>query len=132
MKKTKEFIALQKEWHQKLKDSGFHDLEYYDNNMNPRDMMYREGTKLANMGHDKIDSTQQYYLDAGKLLHDYHWPNPIERRIWELHAEGVPHRQIMVDTGASKVKVLNLIKKYKGILLATYKTKMVIDEDTDE
>lgn len=126
----KDLADLQREWYQKLKDDGFKDIEYFDANMNPQDMMYREATKFAVASIDTFTSTEQYYIEARQFLHSYSFSTDIDKQIWELHSDGVSYRKIAIQLQTYYPKVFKTINKYKKILLKQHgkDTKEVLVE----
>lgn len=97
-------LAQRKQRDKLLKDSGFVDLEDEHGEM---DQSFR-----ALKGHskrweaDEIASLADYYRRAAQLLHDHAWKSPVERRIWELHADGASYTRVArtvkreIETGA--------------------------------
>ncbi len=95
--KTAAFKALEREWNEKLKDDGFRDIEKLSNEA------YRLPEKLPKAWHNcrfqkipklKIRSTQEYYSRARDLLWTYEFKNETQKKIWELHCEGMSKREI--------------------------------------
>ena len=113
----KELIQLQKEWYKKLADDGFEDIEYFDKDMQPRDMMYKEATKAGTALKDKFESTEQYYIEAGQFFHhDFKTQN--DKDIWFLHSEGHPYRHIAKQLNAPYQTVFRTVNKYKDLMLS--------------
>ncbi len=91
---SKEFRALQAEWDQKLKESGFVDCEQRDEHLKVWSMRV-----ALHHSDSQREAKEEYYRAAGHFLYDYPFSDPAERRIWELHCEGV-----------SKLKTLAIMK----------------------
>ena len=121
MNKKKHLASLQREWYKKLKGDGFTDIEYFDKDMEPRDMMYKEAIKFGLTAQDKFDSTEQYYLDAGQFLCNHIFDNSFDKQIWELHAAGESYRKIATQLNTYYPKVFKKINYYKDIMLTKYK-----------
>ncbi len=115
MSKNKELIRLQKEWYLKLKDEGFKDTEYFDSNMEPRDIQKKDTYKHALEIRDRFVSTASHYIYARQLLHTNHIPEE-KRRVWELYSEGVPYRTIASEVGISFTAVKKIIDSILPIL----------------
>lgn len=75
-----------------LKDSGFVDLEDEHGEMDQSFRALKGHSKRWDA--DEIASLADYYRRASQLLHDHPWKSPVERRIWELHAEGASYTRI--------------------------------------
>lgn len=87
--------SLQKIWYDKLKKSGFTDIEHGDT--------INCGVPRSAKWEDPIvrQSTQDYYGMAYQFLHSHKFDSELEKVIWEYHAEGLSIRDI--------VKVLNKV-----------------------
>ena len=117
MKKTKEFITLQKEWYARLKEDGFIDTEYFNKKtMEPFDYQVREGSKFK-VSPEEFEQKRHYYILASQFLHEYDFATELDKEIWRLHAEGEPHRAIAIQTKCSKIKALRTIQRLKKICL---------------
>lgn len=124
MTKKKDLVKLQREWYKKLKDDGFEDIEYFDGQMEPRDILYKDGVKAFKVFKDspgKYESTLDYYCEAGKFYHDHNFDILLDKEIWFLHSEGHPYRAIANELTAPYQYVLKTINKYKVILVDSLK-----------
>lgn len=93
--KGKEFQALQKKWYKKLKQDGFEDCEQTDGHLKLWSGHYFK-SKFKHPGDLEFQKAKQdYYRRASQFLHEYKFPDPRTRRIWELHADGVSIRAIV-------------------------------------
>lgn len=76
-----------------LRDSGFVDLEDASGWMEP--VIKPHGPIIGRQRTPaEIETLAEYYRCAGQLLHDHKFRTPVERRIWELHAEGVSYTRV--------------------------------------
>lgn len=100
--KRNEYLKIKDEWYKKLKASGFNDIEHKDGSINPSHIRRQQKHPIYR------EAIQEYYYMCYHFLHEYAFPNEIERVIWEYHTEGVGVRDI-ADT-LHKVK-LSKIKK---------------------
>ncbi len=87
--KTKEFKQLESEWRNKLKDSGFEDIEDADGNIARGSWDYRT-KKVINSYKTKVD----YYYMATQFLNDYNFETPLDKAVWAYHIEGIGVRDI--------------------------------------
>lgn len=91
LKPTKEFLKLQAEWDKKLKDSGFNDAEQRDGNLKTWSSLFTRQT-TADIS---MEAKQEYYRAAGHFLYSHQF-TAFERKIWELHVEGISIRDIVI------------------------------------
>ena len=117
MTKKKELIALQKEWYQKLSKDGFQDIEYFDKDMEPRDVLYKDAVKVGTALKDKFQGTEQYYIEAGQFYHDYSFDSDTDKRIWFLHSEGHAYRSIVGKLNIPYQAIFRIVNKYKSLML---------------
>lgn len=119
MKKL-DFPALQKKWDEKLKKSGFDDIED------------REQDRLKewhSLWFKKYynHTTADYYALAADFATNYIFPDKLDKYIWEKHAEGMSVRDISDylleyhNIVVKKTKISLRIKKYRGIMLKSTK-----------
>lgn len=101
---TPEMRKLNKEWSQKLKESGFEDAE--DRNHPESPLKTWHSFKWKGSPPAQIEATQAYFAKALEILSIYTFENETHRRIWELHCQGFSKRKI--ETQISK-----LIPNYK-------------------
>jgi hypothetical protein len=108
---TAEFAALQSQWYGALRGEGFVDIEGADGLEEPGGRRRRERVDW--------EATAEYYRMAGVFLHDHQFESAIERRIWELHCEGMSHRRIVRELGNRyKHRVLATIGRLRRTMLA--------------
>lgn len=89
-RRTKEYAALEAEWDKKLADSGFQDIEQRkDGNLKFWSTIFVNRHTFS-----RLDAKQAYYRAAGHFLHDHKFTS-YERKVWELHAEGISMRNIV-------------------------------------
>lgn len=90
-KQTKEFLALQKHWDKKLADSGFEDAENRDGKLKEWSKSTYARRTIADVS---MESKQEYYRAAGQFLYSHRF-SAFERKVWELHSEGISMRHIV-------------------------------------
>lgn len=99
---TKEFKALQARWNKKLEDEGFQDIETPDGRL--KGISHADFFK-AHYNQIDAQAKQEYYRCAGYFLYEYKFKNQLERKIWELHVEGIGIREIVKVLKKQKFKV---------------------------
>lgn len=113
---TSKFLALQKEWRKKLKESGFEDEE--DNNgllkVSTNTRLKAAGPVVA------IRAKVEYYTLAGKFLHDHMFKNQADHNAWKLHAQGLGWKAIAKKLNLSTAVVRGKIERLRTIMLTKY------------
>jgi len=102
-KKPESLEALQKKWYKKLEQSGFKDIE---TDWQHENAYFKERYSLL-----EFEARQRYFQLAGQLLHDYPFPNKVERIIWKRHAAGEKLEDIAKITELSIGTVWNVIQR---------------------
>lgn len=88
--KAKKLIA---DWDKKLKNSGFEDIEQRDENLKRWDSYF---FKLKVKGNSVLQESKEIYFRlAGQFLYENAFESVEERRIWEMHCNGVSMRGIV-------------------------------------
>lgn len=84
-----EFKALEREWQQKLKESGFNDAESgpYLKEWDSFYFQARHEPQSFNLHHD-------YYYLAVHFLNEHEFSSQYEKDIWKMHANGMGYREI--------------------------------------
>lgn len=90
--KTKEFLTLQAKWNKKLEKSGFEDIETKDGLL--KGISHADFFK-AHYNQIDAQAKEEYYRNAGYFLYEHKFKTELERKIWELHVEGVGIREIV-------------------------------------
>jgi hypothetical protein len=121
-KKNKELKQLQREWYKKLADDGFEDIEYMDEDMEPKTILKRDTYKHALQIKDKYTQVQSHYTSARQLLHTTFIPNDAIE-IWKQYTEGTPYRAIAKNLRVSYAYVCGVINKTKVVLIEYIKTE---------
>lgn len=94
-----EFDKLKDFWYQKLKESGFDDIESDEYNLKTW------SSQIAAQDSTYRHAKETYYYLATQFLNDYKFKNSYERIVWEYHSNGISIRNI--------VKLLNEVRKEK-------------------
>lgn len=108
-----QFLDLRDKWYTKLANQGFEDIEDVHS---PNEMLlaWHASDLPRRMTDNRHVATVAYYEAARDMLNWYTFKNRQERRIWELHAEGISIREIVKRTSYGKRdKVHTVIKKIR-------------------
>lgn len=110
------FKALQDKWYDKLATKGFEDIE---ERHSPREMLKCwHNTWFQSRGTpDQIAKQGLYYQMATDMLNTYEFADKLDRRIWELHANGASVREIAKIVKLSKSPVHIRIQRIKSDML---------------
>lgn len=115
---TKEFKALEAKWYKKLKSKGFEDIEQDEDNLK----VWINDYFPQRYDLSRFDAKQEYYRLAGQFTFEHPFESPLDRRMWELHAEGVSLRSIVTELNKNRTHKLNKdgvhakIKAFRAIM----------------
>lgn len=99
----KELQALQKEWYQKLKESGFKDAEQESAQNAEPYLKEWHSCYFSERHHPTVFQIKhEYFYRAEQFLNDHNFSSETEREIWRLHSEGVSYREIAKRLGNKK------------------------------
>ena len=98
---------LQKEWNQKLKDSGFVDIE---------ENWQSHAEYFRNKAHKSVLGYEDYYHKAQEFLRLYDFDSRLDLTIWTLHSEGKTVREIENQTQVTKSTAHRIIMRLKTIM----------------
>lgn len=131
-----EFKKLKKEWDQKLKESGFEDIEFDENHLRKHDdYMFRN--RLAKYGPTFFEAKQQYYRLAGQFLENHKFEDSDEKLIWQLHSDGVSGRDIVKElkkrgiSPSYREHVDKVIHKFRELMLEETKVNQDVEGGFD-
>lgn len=120
---SKEFKELQATWYNRLKESGFEDIEKKNY------MKWTTSQTLARSSNRNREvffkSIEHYYRLAGYFRYDHIFTNKIDQFIWSLHSEGKTMREIVrvlktVSTPKALTQVKDTIHKLRAIMYKKY------------
>lgn len=94
---TREVTALRRDWYERLRASGFRDIEYETTDM--LRVACRENR--GGVQRDVYDASIEYYSRAAAMLHHYPWTDSSEYAVWRLHCDGASTREIARARGLS-------------------------------
>lgn len=111
----KQFLKLQQKWYRKLARSGFKDIE---SPLKPGQPLKHWDSVDFQLDHTKESflERQRYYELAGQLLHDFHFKNKVDKKIWEMHSNGVSLTIISEKVKLHRNTVHRIIKKYASYI----------------
>lgn len=132
MKKPSKQLIQQ--WYKTLADSGFQDIENgqedsrylagnsFRQNANNHTHWFLKNVKgKSNHDADAILKEQgnrhqdiaDYYYYATHFLNEHNFKSELEKKIWELYANGLPYREIGKELDIPYIKAYRAIKKIK-------------------
>lgn len=92
------FKALEKKWYEKLRKTGFKDIE------NRPHELHQETAKFL----DK-EAIEEYYSKVSEYLYSGDFKNYKEKAIWFLHTEGLSYREISSIIRVAKTQIAKVI-----------------------
>jgi uncharacterized protein with von Willebrand factor type A (vWA) domain len=101
---------LVREWYDRLRAEGFHDVE----------SPMRERMTGDALEHRKVDSDKGEYLDRARaFLRDHDFGHELDRAIWEMHAEGESEKAICrrffgSTSGGTRRKVARVLTRLRA------------------
>lgn len=99
--RTREFKKLFQKWNERLIASNHDEIEDFSVDIPiPKQWALR----YANMDREAFKAKEQYYRLARGFLFQHIFKNKVHYRIWELHTEGVPIREIANILGMKKLR----------------------------
>lgn len=108
--KTREFKKLQSKWYKKLEKSGFEEAENTALESNPLKKWHSSYFQAVSHGAENAIFKQEYFRLAGIFLHDYSFETRKDMKVWALHAQGLPIREIARLCKTQKDKIHKTIK----------------------
>lgn len=116
---SKQFKDLQAKWYEKLAEEGFQEIENVrTGQLKQWSMHYVQCKRDKDFALNLIQETNQYFHSAQTVLNDYQFKTERERRIWELHCEGLSTRQIADRMGdLDHCTVFQVVKKIRATFL---------------
>lgn len=113
-----DFKRLQKEWYDKLKASGFKDIE----NGRESNCVWQDAHVINNGKYNRFYSNVDYYRQAGIFLHHFQFESPTDRAVWDLHTNGCTFRDIAKRLNCKVHVVLKIVHKLRDKML-TFKVE---------
>lgn len=110
--KTQKFKEDFQKWNEILEASGHEEIEDFSLPDPPLKRWHALDFKKVNL--ETYTANLEYYARARDLVHTYPFKNPLQKKVWRLHAEGMPMRMIAESLKHSKLRkstVFNIIDK---------------------
>ncbi len=98
MKKQKTYKELKAIWYKKLEKSGFEDIESDEDHLKSW-----TADRVKKHIHTWREREQYYYM-ATEFLDTYKFETPLEKTIWEYHANGISVRDIVILLSKVRIK----------------------------
>lgn len=123
LSQAKKFDKLRTQWYQKLKDSGFEDIE---DTHSPNEYLnaWHSSYFQTRYDRDEFEEKREYYDRARSYLEEQMqtieyliFSKQIDRLIWELYSEGMSLRQIAKALNTNKDKVQKIVKVISNKML---------------
>lgn len=109
----KDFKTLQAEWYEKLRKSGFKDIEGASKDLSLT-------TRFKNKKGFKIENITIYYAKCMDFYQEYDFKKPKHKQVWLLHSNGESIRKIAKTLKLSKSNIHRIVKHYETIMLGAY------------
>lgn len=103
-----EYWALQKIWYDKLKETGFYDIEK-PSGILKAEIYHVEWKKALN----ERESREAYRDWAQTFLNRYRFKSELEKRVWECHCDGLSIRETAKALGQTRYFVESRLKQLK-------------------
>lgn len=125
---TKEFKEINDKWKQKLKKSGFQDIEQDEERLKKWDSTFF----VVNYNKTLYAAKETYYRYANQFVHDHMFNSKLDKNIWEKHARGLSMQDITDSLKNNKAtatmdKVCTTIQKLSKLMKQRYKLSGVED-----
>lgn len=91
-----EFLKLQNMWYKKLKDSGFDDIEEYNEKLGSDAISFLKRSSKS-LSYKYNEETFSYYQTYRDFLSHGDFSSCLDRTIWEMYSEGMSIRRILVE-----------------------------------
>jgi uncharacterized Zn finger protein len=105
-----EFERLQQHWYQKLKDSGFEDIELPSGGLK-KDIQ----NNIKRRAFEEQSSRQDYYSQVDTFLRAYQFDSFLDEAIWTLFSEGKSIRETAKLLSSTRGIVAVHLKKLKVV-----------------
>lgn len=140
--RSAQFQALQREWDEKLKESGFVDAEsgaekqylkaYHSfkkaatySKEAPKNVITRRGYKTMLVPHEllQVEATREYFRLATHFLVDHPFKSERHRDMWRMHVEGTSLKAIADKYGVCIKRVRNIVDGGRDLITGRAKGK---------
>lgn len=136
---SKQFKELQKTWYDKLKNTkskqypeGFNDIEQDNGMLKTWESSHYTKHKYNGLTLESWLVSKQaqveYYTLARQWTHEHKFKSKEEKKLWELHAEGMSYREMQKKTG---INYSVLSRRMKALAMQMFAERKAEDDDTD-
>jgi DNA-binding CsgD family transcriptional regulator len=112
--RNKSFVKLQQEWYNKLKKTGFVDIEFFHADGNSTDGLLRNS--IGSLMASYTPEGEYYYRKARWFLQHHKFTSAREKKIWSLHCEGMYNPAIGKIMGCSKEPIRHIVNRLRLVL----------------
>lgn len=110
---TQTFKKLQSKWYEKLKKSGFEEIETKNDQLKK----WHSHCFLVRSRGRRSARREEYYQLAGVFLNDHEFKTKTEMKLWGLHAQGLSIRTIASILKMQKDKVHKIVVAFRELML---------------
>lgn len=104
----KDYLTLRDEWYDKLKESGFEDIEdVYHPNIPLK--AWHSLRFISLYEPIEFENQQVYYQMAENFSREHNFSRPFERLVWEAHCEGFSEREIAKELDSYKTGIHKIV-----------------------
>lgn len=122
--RTKEFQQLQKEWAQKLKSSGFKDIEFDEDNLKQSSDYFKNQYSVQ-----EFEAKKEYFEMAEQFYKEFDFRRVVKtkeqmsfyKRVWYRHYQGMTAAKIAVNLDVTYARVQACLNKLKRSMFKLYK-----------
>jgi hypothetical protein len=116
---TESFKRLRAHWYQRLKDSGFEDIEADEDAAgSPRLKVWHSSHFQKPSRHpERFEERRDYFILATHFLESFQFETHLQRRIWTFHAHGFSLRAIGQFVGKDKDHVHGVVRRLKAQMI---------------
>ncbi len=122
--KTKEFQQLQQEWAQKLKSSGFADIEQDEDHLKQWSDYFKNQYSI-----DEFEAKKEYFEMAERFFMEFDFKRVVKtkaelsfyKRVWRRHYQGMTTAKIALKLDVTYAKVQACLNKLKRNMFKLYK-----------
>lgn len=96
--RSKRFLDLQKQWYDKLSQSGFSDLEHYSQKtglLEHSPFLRTSLSKFKQLQHENVHAKLEYFSSAVDFLNDHDFPTMLHELLWRLYIKGTTQRDMI-------------------------------------
>lgn len=111
--RTAEFKQLKDHWYEKLKESGFKDIEENEDRL----IQWHAGYFYSRHSPLRFRSRETYYQIGSRFLQTHIFETDHQKRIWELHISGLSIRQIALEERTKACRVFIVIRDLKQVMM---------------